>query len=785
MMQVAGTEPSSLRVDPEGVEFQQKWQQVRQGCEAILKTDWTDHSQKIQNSTLVLLYTHVYRLASNPGRNVPGLVKGGSETVSGKDAQSTQVLVLYYLLREMLKTHLDLRVKPAICREGDANILQSYLKQWENFVVALELISFIFRYLHNHWNKLGLPAGHVTTTTKPLGLMLWGDLIVISFKASLESSLLAIIRDDREMERDVSAVRRVLQTLTVLGSHDSRRQAALSEVFEAPFVKSTTKYYEEKAQLELQSLNVEQYVEKALSWTELELKRVERYSSERSSIPQHTKRTLLHTLVESRLEVLFAPIERLLQLESDDCKLRLSKFYSLIKPSDLCVAKLAENLKRRVELEGLQTISAHSAEITKDGPLFVVCVLDVYRKFKNLVENEFGGNAVLIKAMKDGAGLFINKNTVFKSDVCAEYLARFASSLVKPSQQLEADFEDSMKELVEIFELFDDRDYYQSTYWNLMCQRLIQGNVKEDNERRAIALFRHVSGREFTYKWERMLADAVEHKKELQEAYEQVPERQRFAFELHPLVLASAWWPLKNEGPFVPMTGCIGEVLRSFESFYKAKLGGRSLKWLGQLSNGTVLAKYGTDLYTFTVSAWQWELLNFFNNPTRTAISFKELSDLTETTDTQMLQRAILPLLTQQVLTFHDNTEKNIEKHRYVLNEKFTSKKRRIAFNIASTPDGSSGKGIAAAEGAAGPSAAIAQQVQDERRHAIQAAIVRIMKSRRKATYSELVAEVSSILETYRIRVTPQDIKQNLETLIDKEFVERSPQDANTFVYLT
>ena len=76
----------------------------------------------------------------------------------------------------------------------------------------------------------------------------------------------------------------------------------------------------------------------------------------------------------------------------------------------------------------------------------------------------------------------------------------------------------------------------------------------------------------------------------------------------------------------------------------------------------------------------------------------------------------------------------------------------------------------------------VKEKVQDDRNLAIEAAVVRIMKSRKKLSHTDLVKEVLTILSMFRPQV--RSIKQRIENLISREFLARDPDDPNIYLYL-
>ena len=72
--------------------------------------------------------------------------------------------------------------------------------------------------------------------------------------------------------------------------------------------------------------------------------------------------------------------------------------------------------------------------------------------------------------------------------------------------------------------------------------------------------------------------------------------------------------------------------------------------------------------------------------------------------------------------------------------------------------------------------------VAEDRSIAVEAAIVRIMKSRRKLGHNELIQEVLTALSHFQ--PNPAQIKQKIEQLIERDYLERDPDDRTLYRYL-
>jgi len=75
------------------------------------------------------------------------------------------------------------------------------------------------------------------------------------------------------------------------------------------------------------------------------------------------------------------------------------------------------------------------------------------------------------------------------------------------------------------------------------------------------------------------------------------------------------------------------------------------------------------------------------------------------------------------------------------------------------------------------------KKVEEDRKHLIEAAIVRTMKARKNMQHANLIAEVTKQLQS-RFRPYPLTIKKRIESLIEREYLERSGTDRKVYNYL-
>lgn len=74
-------------------------------------------------------------------------------------------------------------------------------------------------------------------------------------------------------------------------------------------------------------------------------------------------------------------------------------------------------------------------------------------------------------------------------------------------------------------------------------------------------------------------------------------------------------------------------------------------------------------------------------------------------------------------------------------------------------------------------------QVEEDRKPQIEAAIVRILKARRVLDHNSVISEVTKQLQS-RFMPNPAIIKKRIESLIEREFIERDPEDRKLYRYV-
>jgi len=250
-------------------------------------------------------------------------------------------------------------------------------------------------------------------------------------------------------------------------------------------------------------------------------------------------------------------------------------------------------------------------------------------------------------------------------------------------------------------------------------------------------------------------------------------------------------WPIGQGGP--PSFSLPKELeacSNVFEKFYMDQHSGKKLTWLHNLAKGEAKTNYTTTNkvgYILQGSGFQIGILLQFNR--QNEYSVKDLQQTTQITE-NVFMVAIRTLLKTKVLLSNPelpDPEKDALDGSVVLflNKQYRGPKGKLKVNInvpLKAVGGEGGEG-GASGGGAGESAQEMQNVIEERKMLMQAAIVRVMKARKRLKHNDLITEV---VDQLKPRFKPQIplIKKCIDILIEKEFLERVKGEKDLYSYV-
>jgi len=235
-------------------------------------------------------------------------------------------------------------------------------------------------------------------------------------------------------------------------------------------------------------------------------------------------------------------------------------------------------------------------------------------------------------------------------------------------------------------------------------------------------------------------------------------------------VLTSGFWPITAVSDArLPVK--LESTCAHFREFYTKTQSGRRLAWQTNKGTAELKAEFMKGKKELLVSTFQMLILLLYN--AGDTFTYKEIQDQSGIPESE-LPRQLLSLAHPQVavLKKEPNTKSIRPDHKFTYNQRYTSKLFRIKIPLLSQ------------RAAAGPaSTEVPSGVMEARKNGVEAAIVRVMKSRKTLDHNNLVAEVCKQLSS-KFAVEPAFIKKRIESLIEREYLERDQEDRRLYRYL-
>ncbi|SPQ22844.1 627157d5-d2b9-41a2-a6f4-97640b2b10d4 [Thermothielavioides terrestris] len=581
------------------------------------------------------------------------------------------------------------------------------------------------------------------------------------------------------------------------------------KAFEPLFLVTSHRYFEHFAADVSAAYGLKDYIGAVGALLERESARCDGFNFEST-----TKRQLLgdahHVLIEKYSEKLLdsGSVARLLGAQDVES---MAALYELLKLSGL-----QKRLKEPWELYIRETGAAIVSD-TERGDDMVVRLLELRRALDIMIRDAFSKDDVFSYGLRESFGHFINDKKKISSSwntgtsKVGEMIAKYIDMLLRgglktlPKSLLsdnkdradaessgmastadeDAELDRQLDHALELFRFIEGKDVFEAFYKKDLARRLLLGrSASQDAERSMLAKLKVECGSSFTHNLEQMFKDQELAKEEMSSYKEWLAGtgRSTGGIDLTVNILSAAAWPtFPDVRVLLPKE--VLEQINTFDTYYKTKHTGRRLTWKHNMAHCVIKAQFNRGPKELLVSAPQAAVLLLFNEVEEGnsknedgkpaggcgVLSYEQISQSTGLQGGELVRTLqSLACGKARVLTKHPKGREVAPTDTFTVNHAFTDPKFRVKINQVQLKETRE------------ENRATHERVAADRQFETQAAIVRIMKSRKTLTHAQLVAEVINQTKS-RGAVDAADIKANIEKLIDKDYLER---DGGSYNYL-
>ncbi|KAF4584577.1 hypothetical protein EYR40_004576 [Pleurotus pulmonarius] len=353
----------------------------------------------------------------------------------------------------------------------------------------------------------------------------------------------------------------------------------------------------------------------------------------------------------------------------------------------------------------------------------------------------------------------------------AELIAKHLDKLMRKGQGASSDAEYTrlLESVLGLYRYTDDKDVFRTFYHRALAKRLLlEKSASDDIEKDMLKKLKDQYDAEFGMA-EDMFKD-LSLSRDMMRDFHGSLSPESAGRTLTAMVLQRSAWPFAVPKTTIDLLPQMQEDLQTFTDYYKKKHQGRVLNWDHALGTATLKGRFDPGSKELSVSLYQAIILLMFNDDDE--ISFADIKEQILLEDAE-LRRTLQSLacgklrVLKKVPPGRDVADGDV----FRFNADFSDPRPKVHINSiqAKVSPEESKRTNASIEG--------------DRKHYLDAAVVRIMKGRKEMKIEELTAETINSVKSHFVPDV-QVIKQRIEALVEMEYLARDPKDKKLFRYL-
>ncbi|CDJ36464.1 cullin family protein, putative [Eimeria mitis] len=679
---------------------------------------------------------------------------------------------LYQLYGDSIVRYVHSTVLPSLENRRGSDLLEELLCRWENHRTLVKWLQKFFAYLDRYYVKMYMEAPLVKR-----GIAIFKDHVFERVKQPVSAAIEEAIRRQREGESlDEESVAQLVCMYIGLDPEDEGLGLYQREL-EDLLLASTKQFYDRKAREWIASSTFAEYLQLTEAALEAEARRCERYLHSSSSSK------LLGVVVKSTLQQhqqeLLEKDTAIPFLLAGEGRAELRLAHRLFALVDGAVEDLAKQFKMYISACGEKLVQQRIAAVRET------------QQMRAQGSNSSNSNATLSQQQQRQQDIisfesFVNAQSL--QPPFAQLLASFCDRILRKAggeRMGDEEIEECLMKVVEIFNYVTDKDLFAEQYRTQLGRRLLhETSASIELERLLIAKLRLKCGAHFTAKVEGMVNDlqvaaglmrAFQQQQQEEQLKKQADQRdQRLddsAARLKDASVPAASVETVMIAPDLRLPPELAQCVGIFEQFYASQTQHRKLTWVNSLGTALVAAQLQKrqDLICNTMQATLLLRFNRKQDDSNSgssgccagdpALSVQQLVE-----DLRLDELTVKKLLGSLMLGRFKILKKG-ENDMFHVNESFSCLHRKIKLPTPVQEE-----------------TQCRARVEEDRSITVDAAIVRIMKTRKSLSHQQLVGEVMAQLHFFQ--PPPKLLKERIQDLIAREFLERDKDKPTQYNYV-
>ena len=683
-----------------------------------------------------------------------------------------------------------------ISKETSNQLIDSFIKITENINFLIYWMNRVFTYLDRFYTKAKSKQTLCQNAMKSYKEQLFDH---IQDKVYIEVNKL--IKEDRncnlESRPKIKTILKILYDIDLANpkivkeknkicwvseiNGENRNEAHYQDTwYENYFKDDTIRFAKDKANADIHNMSAPEYIRAQLKYIDEEYIRQSEYINPKykSKINEINYQYLIGSNAEE-LSKMETGIPYMFQTKRNE---ELQKTFQLFKlhPQSLNVINNAFQPYIRKRGEEIN----QNKEISKDPKKFIPQLISLKKEMDKLVSECFENHTQFQDGKNKAFSTFMNKEYYSKQ------LSNFTDFCMRNGfkGKSQEEIENTLNDIIGLFKCLNSKLVFQLETNKKMSDRLIKGvSLSTNTEKNFISKLKQESGVTFVNKMMEMMNDLEKNKKEIDAYKSSKSKGAPFGIKFNIQVISQSAWEINKksmEKIELPdnMVGC----LKDFENFYLAKHSGQKLIWCLGLSKLDIQYLYLKNKNISISTLPQFltlMVLEKYGNITIGKVA-EILGCQPSTVITDIHGLVFNPSYNPQgqpekgvILGSFNAKEKDFkETDTICINKNFTVARQK--FNTLPLAVKKSAAEVKESEL---EEAQITKRYQD---NILQATLTRIMKSRigQTTTHVWLINEASKQIDLFKAQ--PQQIKENIEKLIEKNIIKRSDKNKSCYDYI-